>query len=149
MSPRRGGRLLILGGRLDLYMDDGTTFVCPPEYGLVHDPSGRNLDKCSLWLAPIEATGERIEKLSEDELEWFGNDYEARGATVDLPADGWELQGHVAELVYFRSGRWEDDWRHPFDPPQPLFESRRTGKPTYWLRLPADCVISWRGFVKP
>jgi hypothetical protein len=146
MKTRRPrARLVVLGGRVDLVLSGGRTFVLPADYGMVIDPSGRSLGKCRLWLTRVHATGERIEKLTDYEQDWFGSDYDARRAIVDLPRDGWELRSHVAEIVYFRSGQYEDDWRHAFEEPQPLYESRGS----WLLDLPSDCVVNWRGIVRP
>lgn len=148
---RRAPTLTVLGGQVDLYMDDGSTLVIPRAYGMAYDPSGAALEKCSLWFVPTEVTQEAIRNTTPEQRKWFGSDYEGRRAFVDVPSDGWELVGRVAEIVYFRPGHHENDWRHPFQPAQPLEMSTRTetGDAAYVLRLPEGCVIDWRGIVSP
>jgi len=138
--------ILVKGGRVDLYLEnESSPVVLPPDYGLVHDPNGRDLDKCSLFVGPIEVTDEPISQMSPEAVEYFGSDYEARKAFLDVPNEGWNLVGRVVEIVYFRPGKLEDDWRHKFDAPQELYRSGDW----YLLRFPEDCKLTHRGIEKP
>jgi hypothetical protein len=138
--------ILVKGGRVDLYLEnESSPVVLPPDYGLVHDPNGRDLDKCSLFVGPIEVTDEPISQMPPEAVEYFGSDYEARKAFLDVPNEGWNLVGRVVEIVYFRPGKLEDDWRHKFDAPQELYRSGGW----YLLRFPEDCKLTHRGIEKP
>lgn len=151
MSRRRAPPSIgVKGGRVDLVMDNGRTLVLPSDYGMLHDATGASLDKCSLFFAPVVVTGEPVTEIDPETRKWFGEDYELRAASVDLPAHGWELQGHVASIVYFRPGEFEDDWRHDFSEPQPLRSADNAdGARCYWLEMPADCVLTWKGIESP
>lgn len=138
--------VLVKGGRVDLYLDDREApIVLPPEYGLIHDPSGQMLDKCSLFVGPIEATDEPVSEIPPEAVEYFGNDYEVRKAFVDIPEEGWNLEARVVEIVYFRPGKLEDDWKHKFGAPQDLYRSGDW----HLLRFPEDCKLTHRGIEKP
>lgn len=136
--------IYVLGGEIDLYLSGGNTIVSPSGYGLCLDPSGEDLDLCSVFIGPIVTTDDRVEELPKWARDWFGSDYEARKAHVDIPSRGWKSVGQVEEIVYFRPGRYQDDWTHEFSSPVPLFKSGRWSK----IEL-GDCKVNWRGIVSP
>ena len=138
--------VLVKAGEVDLWMDDGRHLIgCPEGYGLVHDESGETLDRCSLFVGPIETTDEPVSELPTDASVYFGSDYEARKARIDVPDGKWNPLGQVRSIVYFRPGRYEGDWTHDFDPPVPLYEQGD------WLliKLPPNCKVNFRGIVYP
>lgn len=141
--------LMVLGGEIDLDTIDlrgrGNTIVLPTGYGLCFDPSGRSLDKTALYAGPVEITNERIEKLPSFAKDWFGSDYEALKAYVDIPSSEWDSHAHVVAITYFRPGRYADDWFHEFSEPVPLLKQGRW----YLMKLPRDCRITWRGIESP
>jgi hypothetical protein len=141
--------VLVKGGEIDLTVehDDGRehTLVLPTGYGMIHDPSGRSLDKCSLFFGPIVVTQERIKRLPKSASQYFGDDYDARKARIDVPAGRWKSVGRVKEIIYYRPGAYEGDWHHEFSEPQPLDEQGRW----YRMKLPRDCRVTWRGIERP
>ena len=137
--------ILIKGGNVDLEMQDGGTIVLPKDYGIVHDTEGAELDACTLFLGPFVDAGPLEGELPGEAADYFGNDYQARRARIDVPDGAWNPVGRVHAIVYFRPGRYEDDWRHEFDPPPELLASGDW----YAIRMPDGCVVNWRGIVKP
>jgi hypothetical protein len=137
--------IYIKAGEVDLYMDDGNTIVFPSDYGMAHDVSGRSLDECSLFFGPVRVTQRRVDPIPEKASQYFGDDYDAKIAVIDVPTQEWNLVGHVEEIVYFRPGKYEEVWRHEFDPPQPLFKSGDW----FQMQLPDDCVLTWKGIERP
>jgi hypothetical protein len=141
--------ILVKGGEVDFILDrpDGRehTLVLPTGYGMVHDVSGRFLDKCSLFFGPVKCTQQRIEKLPKSARDYFGDDYDARKARIDVPGGKWKSVGRVKEIIYYRPGEYEGDWRHEFSEDAPLEQNGRW----YRLRLPRDCRITWRGIERP
>lgn len=141
--------IYIKAGEVDLYVidDDGecNTIVFPSDYGMAHDVSGESLDECSLFFGPVRVSQERVDPIPEKAAAYFGEDYDAKIAVIDVPTQGWNLVGHVEEIVYFRPGKYEEVWRHPFEPPQPLFKSGDW----FQMQLPDDCVLTWKGIERP
>ncbi|HTQ47931.1 MAG TPA: hypothetical protein VMI75_34475 [Polyangiaceae bacterium] len=144
--------ILVKGGEVDLILVDdnrsrrkSNTIVLPTGYGMCHDESGRNLPRCSVFFGPIVVTDERVEKLPKDAALYFGDDYEARKARIDVPDGKWKSVGKVTEIIYYRPGRYEHDWRHEFETPVALFKQGRW----YAMKLPRGCRVTWRGFEKP
>jgi hypothetical protein len=137
--------LLIKGGQVDLWMEDGTSLVLPENYGIVHDTEGAQLDGCTLFLGPFTDRGEFEGEPPKDASEYFGNDHSLRRASIDVPEGEWQRIGRAREIVYYRPGKYEDDWRHEFREPVPVLQQGD------WLalRLPADCEVTWRGIVRP
>lgn len=137
--------IIVLGGEVDLYTTDEHTIAMPKGYGLVWDDDGKSLGKCSLFLGPIHTTNEEVENISPLARKWFGDEYVARKATIDVPDGPWDPVGRVREIVYFRPGEYADDWRHEFKPPVKLLKQGRW----YRLKLPKDCSVTYRGIERP
>lgn len=144
--------LMVLGGEIDLDTVDsrgrGNPIVIPSGYGLCFDPSGADLPRCSCFIGPIvtttERANERRRKLPKFAANWFGDDYEARIARVDIPDGRWDSHGRVTDIIYYRPGRFADDWHHEFEKPVALFKQGR-----WWKLNLGDCKIDWRGIVTP
>ncbi len=138
-------RVRIIGGDVELDLETKDTIVFPSDYVLVVDPSGLTLDKCSVFIGPARFTDERANRVSRFDRDWYGDNYALRIAIVDVPEENWQPCGRVTEMTYFRPGKLQDDWRHPFSEPQPLFKSGKW----HMLVMPEDCVITGRGLEKP
>jgi hypothetical protein len=135
----------ILGGRVEIELDDERVIVAPPDHFLVHDPSGQVLDSCELYLGPVTLTDKRVTELTSEQRAYFGSGYDARKAVLDAPKTHWRTVGVALAIEYFRRGRHEGDWRHEFSTPQPLFASGQ------WLKLkfPKNCKLTHKGIEKP
>jgi hypothetical protein len=128
-----------------LYLEDGDTIVIPSSYGLIHDESGEQLERCSLFIGPFDDAGPFDGELTGAAADYFGTDYKARLAEFDVPDGTWDSVGQVAEILYYRPGAYEDDWKHSFSSPVPLYALG----PWYRIALPSDCKVNWRGIVRP
>ena len=136
--------ILVKGGDVVLFLDDEETFVLPRSYGMIHDESGQELDRCSLFLGPFVDAGPFEGEIPKVALHYFGHDYKPRIAEFDVPGGQWESSGQVREILYYRPGAYEDDWRHAFSQAVPLLRSGEW----YRLQLPKG-KVNWRGIVKP
>ena len=137
--------ILVKAGEVDLYLEGGTSLALPRNLGMIHDESGEQLDRCSLFFGPFDDEGAFDEELPQVAAYYFGSDYVARRAGFDVPDSGWESVGRVKGIVYFRPGEFEDDWAHDFVRPVELLASG----PWWRIDLPDDCEVNWRGIVHP
>ena len=137
--------ILVKAGAVDLYLDGGGAIALPPDLAMIHDESGAQLDRCSLFFGPFEDGGAFEGQLPKHAADYFGSEYDARIARIDVPGSGWDPVGRVSEIVYYRPGRYEGDWWHEFAHPVDLFASGAW----YRIQLPPDCKVNWRGIVRP
>ena len=141
--------ICVLGGEIDLLTTDTkgreNTIVCPSGYGLLFDPDGKSLGNCRRVCGSNRRYAEsalenfrslpRIGSVTTTKLELL--------ALTSL--DGrWDSHGRVKEIIYFRPGKYADDWHHEFEKPVALFKQGR-----WWKLKLGDCKIDWRGIVTP
>lgn len=138
--------IIVKGSHVVFRMEDGSMKRLPPLYGVIHDPEGTSLPKCEVFFGPFRMTKKPIEKTWRAR-HYFGKDYDAHAAVVDVPRAGWNPVGRVTEiLLYWRPGKDEDLYKHPFrSAPQPLEKSGHF----YRLVFPGNCVYDDRGIVFP
>lgn len=137
--------ILIKGGNVAFRTERQTTRELPLSYGLIHDEKGEQLDGCTLFFGPFVDDGAFESEPPDHAREYFGNDLKLRVARFDVPTKGWSDCDVVTEILYSRIGRYETDAFHTFDRPQALQRSRKW----YRLVLPSDCIVNWRGIVRP
>lgn len=137
--------ILVKAGRVDLLLVGGDSLVMPADYGLIHDETGEQLPYCSLFIGPFEDGGDFNEDVPEHARKYFGDGYKPRIAHVDVPASGWDPLGRVREIEYFRPGKLQGDWWHPFE----VFPEILQSGDWYRIDLPPDCEVNWRGIVWP
>ena len=137
--------ILVKGGHVAFRTEAGPTRELPLSYGMIHDETGAQLDACTLFFGPFVDAGLFDGELPEHVRDYFGNDLKLRVATFDVPSKAWSDCDVVTEILYRRIGRYETDAFHAFDRPQTLQRSRKW----YRITLPDDCVVNWRGIVKP
>lgn len=137
--------ILVKAAEIDFVLEAGNTIELPAGYGMAHDVDGEKLDKCSLFFGPVEVTKNEVENLPPEVSAYFGSLYVARRGVIDVPEGRWKSLGRVTEIVYYRPGRYEGDWKHAFSSPQPLYRQRAW----LWLRLPNDCRVTWKGIERP
>ena len=85
--------ILVKAGEVDLYLEGGTSLALPRNLGMIHDESGEQLDRCSLFFGPFDDEGAFDEELPQVAAYYFGSDYVARRAGFDVPDSGWEMWG--------------------------------------------------------
>ena len=144
--------IYVLGGEAALYFASprlqkrfGNPMGLPRGYGMCFDPSGAQLCKCSLFFGPIAITESPAKIEDTFARGWFGSDYEPRKATIDVPERRWKPVGAIREILYYRVGAHEGDWKHEFAKPVPLLQQGRWWK----LELPRGCKVSPRGLEYP
>jgi hypothetical protein len=124
--------------------------VLPKGFVLVHDTTGRLLDRCHFYVVKWSRTGTKgVSNLSKNELEAakaYYNGARLTGGSVDIPEGPWHRDAKVAFIRYRRHGH-PKKFEHPYEPAVFLYG---TDKPTAWkIVLPQGCVVDARGFVWP
>lgn len=120
--------ILIKGSNVRFELSDGSMFSLPPKYGMFHDPEKQAeaeqagtekprveqvggvvqpvspLKFSEIAFGPYETTDEPIELTTKSSKEYFGRNYSARKAIIDIPGpdDKWRLIGHCVQLFYQR-----------------------------------------------
>jgi hypothetical protein len=144
--------LLIKGDNVIVELADGSALKLPPKYGIIHDPEGEVLDKCQFYLGPYKLTRVRTE-MTKAARKYFGSDYVARRAVVDMPPRDaeWKEVGEAVQILYRRGGtRAPGRYFHFFKRLKaPITVSRRGS--FYMLAIPdGSCVVyNDRGIVWP
>lgn len=78
---------------------------------------------------------------------YFGPNYQATIAVVDVPSGTWKSVGKVVQIFYQRPGKYSGRYFHPFKAgfaPE-LFKQGRF----YKLELANGCIVDDRGYVFP
>lgn len=138
--------LIVKGDHVIFRMADGSSKRLSPSYGIIHDPDGAILPKCSVFIGPCRRTSQAIEHSSKSKA-YFGKKYVARKAVIaKIPQSGWQEIGEVKEILYERRGKHAGRYYHPFKSFSPtLLKSGRF----YRLELRNGCLLDDRGFVFP
>ena len=139
--------ILIKGCAVALIMSDERLLVRPASHGIIHDPTGRQLPRCDVFVGPYRRSKQPAQ-LDSHGVQYFGRRYEATDASVDMPAGPWRPAGQARAIIYRRERGVHANakpFRHVFRRP---VDVERCGS-MLRLRLPNGCVVSWRGFVNP
>lgn len=144
--------LLARGDVVSFDMDDDITIDLPKNFVMLHDPTGRIIDKCTLMCCPcaIDTRGPHTvpDGIHDYVLDYFGSDADLYKGRVEIPKGPWQPLGVVHEIRYDRQGEYEDAFYHPFrGSGVELFKQKR-GR-AYMLVLPDGCKVDARGFVWP
>ena len=139
--------ILIKGRAVAFEMADGREIVCPRSYGMIHDPEGRDLPRCAVFVGPYTRTKKRVD-LTDSAADYFGSGYDACQAEIDVPSGPWKSQGEIAQIYYVRTGiSHAGSYHHRFAESATVRLSRC--RSFYRVDLPRGCVVNWRGFVDP
>lgn len=138
--------ILIKGRAVKLEMADGSYVRVPVSYGMIHDPDGGSLGKCFVFVGPYKTTRKRVE-MTGDAKSYFGPDYEARGAVVDVPSGPWNSIGDAVQIFYQRPGKHAARYYHLFDKRAKVSVARC--RRFLRIDLGHGCIANWRGFVYP
>ena len=139
--------ILIKGRSVVLYMIDVPDMIRPAGHGIIHDPAGKLLPRCDVFIGPY-SRGRRPAEMDGDGKAYFGRNYQATSASVDVPSGPWKPVGQARGILYERDRGHhanEKRYRHMFKRP---VDVERCGT-VIRLRLPAGCVVNFRGFVNP
>jgi len=167
--------ILIKGSQVQFELEDGSKFILPPKYGIFHDPEKEGNDDqanpveqaigitqpssplkfCEVIIGPYETTEESIE-LTPAAKKYYGRNYSARKAIIDIPDGPWQLLSmRVIQIFYRRPAgerpaKWRGKYYHPFkryfqSKPLPLEQCGNY----FRLRLGENCRLDDRGFIVP
>jgi len=154
--------LLVRGDVVSCVLDDGRTVEFPESWGLVHDVSGKCVDRCEILVCPYTLTNTKSVALPPDihdaALGYWGEGYELKAGLVELPRGPWDRVGRIVRVYYDRYGELASPYQHPFkdvDDTAVLYRQRRGQKygrsthKAFRISLPDGCVVNAHGFVWP
>jgi hypothetical protein len=154
MSKQPSVGLMARGDIVSFVMTDGSVVELPKSFVLLHDPSGKLIDKCTLVCCRCSLQSRLVHtipsRIHDYVVDYFGSDAVLVKGTVEIPKGPWHPLGTVKEIRYDRHGQYEDAFYHPFSDSDPGVELFRQGKGSaYLLVLPGGCKVDARGFVWP
>jgi hypothetical protein len=125
--------------------------VCPDEFVIVHDVSGKILRACDFYVlrnrGVIRGDSGVSEVAYQTARRWYGDRLSLEKYRVDLPDSGWQRVGKIDAIRYRRLGVLGEAYQHPYDPPIVLYRS--LGERGWKCALPDGCIVDERGFVYP
>ncbi len=143
--------LLVKGDVHSLEFEDGRNLSLPRGWGMVHDPSGQQIGRCTVLLMKYNRALESANPITDIERkaaqDYFGQSYEPVRVILDFPTGKWQSGGRITEVRYARRGKFGGEWRHRFKKAVRL--CIHASPRAYKLELPDDCVLDVRGFVRP
>lgn len=143
--------LLVKGDVHSLGFEDGRSLELPRGWGMVHDPSGQQIGRCTVLLMQYSRASQDTNPVTDIERnaarDYFGKGYEPVRVILDFPIGKWQSVGRITEVRYARRGKFRGEWRHQFK--QAVRLCIHASPRAYKLELPADCVLDVRGFVRP
>lgn len=158
--------LLVRGDIVGFQMDDrdgGDELWLPGDWGLIHDPVGDCIPKCTLMIAPYRLSGNQARNVPQQMVDiatdYFGRDLPLDDADLVIPLGPWDRVGRVVRIYYDRYGHLKGPYQHPFKPVKPavsLYRQRSAQvypgghrAKAFRLSLPDQCLITEHGFVWP
>jgi hypothetical protein len=148
--------IVIKGSKVSFLMADGTTYRLPSSYGIIHDPDGTDLQRCTVYFGPYTRTRRPVSKPSRKATRYFGHKYIQREGRVNVPDGPWTDIGEAVKIFYERTpgSQYEGPYFHNFKQRYFFVFMQRhpmlsTCKRYYRLQLKDGCVIDDRGFVFP
>jgi hypothetical protein len=140
--------IIIKGDQLSFEMTNKEIVKLPPEYGIIHDPEGRQLPRCKAYFGPFETTSVPAQPSSYASY-YLGRTYKPNVARIDIPrGNNWKLIGPVNQIFYRRRGKIQPvPFYHPFK--RGVIPQLYKQKNCYMLDLKDGCVVDDRGFVHP
>jgi hypothetical protein len=136
--------IIVKGEKVVFRMKDGSQVRPPAGYGMIHDPDGKQLPKCVVFVGPVKRTQQPVESKGAAKA-YFGK-LQLRKAIIARPGGSWKPIGECVEILYVRKGRYAGSYFHPFKKFSPVLS--RCGR-YYRLELRNGCIVDDRGFVFP
>jgi hypothetical protein len=147
----REARLLVRGNAVGFVVHGEDYFPLPENYGLVHDPTGTLIPRCTMYVCAYKLSHKfgvsMVPELREAATEYWGHSKEMRPGSVAIPKGPWQHRGHPSRILYVRKGKLANRYHHDFEVPVDLAVNRRGD--ALRLTLPEKCVVNERGFVWP
>lgn len=143
-------------------LEDGKRVSAPRGAALLHDPSGKQWNKCSALVAPFRTN---VRPATEAEMkgapsEYLGRSYRASVGTLEVPPrrlSEWERIGVVKEIRYTRGGtKAPGKFFHPFNKRVLMFAFTAGDRAVLYrrgnamrLEMGSGCIWDDRGIVRP
>jgi hypothetical protein len=139
--------ILIKGYDVQIQLEGGGWLNPPVEYGIIHDPDGVQLPKCSVYIGPYKRSSIRA-SMTSDAKKYFGNSYVGVQAITTVPVNSdWKYLGNSIQIRYRRVGKYKHKYFHFFKG-NTVVQITKCDK-YYRIQLPEGCIVNWRGFVYP
>lgn len=138
--------IIIKGHDIHIQKEDGKWLNPPKSYGMIHDPTGTQLDKCYCYIGPYKKSNKHID-LNSDAKQYFGPSYTGIQVVVDIPKGPWVPVTNAVQILYRRRGKYEGKYFHFFNKKTTVLVTRC--KKHLRLEFPNGCIVNWRGFVYP
>jgi hypothetical protein len=152
--------LRVKGDQVSFDLVDGRWVEIPKRWGFLHDPEGDTWKNSDLLFLAYRDLREEVE-LTPLDKKYYGDDYDLRAGKVVLPPrdlSRWRCLGEVARIFYYRPGKHEGLYQHPFNQKSvwdflkgkeevTLYEAPN-GKAVL-LELPEGAIVNHRGVVWP
>jgi hypothetical protein len=137
--------IIIKGERVVFVMKDGKIKRPPASYGIIHDPDGKQLPICTVFIGPVKRTQQPAASYGKAKS-YFGSKHILKQASINRPPSSWSEVGEVVEIRYVRKGKYAGGYFHPFKSFSPVLS--KSGR-WYKLELRSGCIVDDRGFVFP
>lgn len=146
--------LMVRGDLTSFDLKDGQKIELPDDFGMVHDPVGITLDRCTVYLCKCKYLWNKSvtihKSIEQDAYDYFGDGVDLVNATVAIPEGPWHFLGVVETIHYERYGKHPGPWYHPFSDRWDGVELYKSEcMVAYMLQLPDGCIITEHGYVKP
>lgn len=129
----------------------------PPRYGIIHDPKGEKLPRCTVYFGPYKIV-RGTPQMTPEARKYFGSRYEAAVVEVSRPNPSnstWEPVALVTHIFYVRGSRGngayaKGAYHHTFArSPLTLDKSGKFYRLSLTPGSPNACIVDDRGFVFP
>lgn len=127
-------------------------FFLPRQYGIIHDPKGKQLPRCVVYFGRYKLVSGKPE-VTKESLKYFGAQYPQKRVKVptkpSLNEATWKPVARITHIFYERKGFAVGGYHHPFRGSPLVLE--QSGK-FYRLSLTPgsdSCIVDDRGFVFP
>lgn len=123
----------------------------PRQYGIIHDPKGRQFPRCVVFFGRYKLVGGKPE-VTRESIKYFGSQYQQKPVRVSRPnlrEEAWKPVATVTHIFYERKGFAVGGYHHSFRGAPLTLE--KSGK-FYKLSLTPgrdSCIVDDRGFVFP
>lgn len=143
--------IVIKGDQVEVVDASGNVFRCPDDFVLCHDPTGEYLNPCHFFATKHERV-KIPDSLKDPEAlrvaeRYYGTKLKLADGRIALPSGGWQRVALIDVIRYRRRGTLKGLYEHKYESSIPFEEC--SGRKSWRLRHPDNCVADERGFVFP